>query len=326
MIDQHGRNITYLRISITDRCNLKCFYCHPDGITTKLPKRFILTYEEILRLIRIFERLGIRKVRITGGEPFARKGCIDFIEEVCRIPGIEEVCITTNGKTAGPYLSHLKTAGVTGLNISLDTLDPVKYQRITGVDGFYEVWETLMEAVTLKFKLLKVNTVLLRHINDDEIEDIARLVLSYPISVRFIELMPIGFDQSKYQTPLLEPEIKKILSRSYDLVRILDKPSDSDGPARYYSLKGGKGKIGFISPVSSHFCSSCNRIRLTADGRIRPCLLDSSQYDIREAMRKGADDHELERIIHKIIFNKNKNKNFKSISHSHTRQMQGIGG
>ncbi len=295
--DKYGRNITYLRVSITDRCNLRCIYC--GGELHKLDHTEILTYEEILKVISIFVGLGIRKVRITGGEPFLRKGIDFFIEKVSEIKGIEEVAITTNAILLEEHLDTLKRSRIRKINISLDSLSPEKYKKITGYDGFHKVWEAICKAEKMGF-LVKINTVVLKGINEDEAIDFAKLSLEKPFHVRFIEYMDVG----RGDFFVSNQKIKETISKIGELIPTSDESSIYPGPAVYFKFKGAKGKIGFISPVSSHFCKRCNRIRLTADGHIRPCLLHHYEVDIKNPIRKGASEEKLKKIILSAVYNK----------------------
>jgi len=295
LTDGYQRRINYLRISITDRCNLNCIYCMPGQPVEKIPHFSILTYEEILKLTRIASRLGITKVRITGGEPLIRRDCIDFVSRLTRIEGLKDVSLTTNGLLLSKYLVPLKEAGISRLNISLDTLNPEKYKYITGHDAFKQVWTAIMEALEQGFSPVKLNVVVMRGINDDELIALANLTRAWPVHVRFIELMPFGHAQAIVAAPMLEDEIMASVMRSGDLIPIARK--ELDGPARKFRFEGAPGKIGFISPISHHFCRTCNRLRLTADGRIRMCLLSDKSIDIGSALRSGAEDRQLADII-----------------------------
>ncbi len=300
LVDRFNRKLSYLRVSITDRCNLKCMYCTPPHTHVRwLSHPEILRYEEILRIIRIGVSLGIRKVRITGGEPLVRKGVYDFLAELGRIPGISDISLTTNGVLLKDNLEKLKAVGIRRLNISLDTLSREKYRQITGMDAFAQVWEGIEKAQELGFHPVKINTVAMKGINDGELKDIARISLSRPFHMRFIEYMPIGDIGQDEKRQILAPEIMKILSTVDEMLPV-DKDAQ-DGPAERYRFRNGVGEIGFIRPLSHHFCSQCNRLRLTASGGLRPCLLSDRQTDIKTPLRNGAGDKELEKVFLQAI-------------------------
>ena len=301
LVDQYKRRLNYLRISVTDRCNMKCIYCMTHEKISKLPCREILRYEEIFRIARIFTHLGVSKIRITGGEPLVRKGICEFLSGLSSLEGLSDLSITTNGVFLKKKIKRIKSAGIRRLNISMDTLDKDKFRKITGIDAFNEVWEGIMLALDMGFDPVKLNVVALNGINDDELPDFARLSLSYPFQIRFIEYMPIGTSQMTFRQ-LLAPEIKNRISsvgRLYPVENI-----SSDGPAKRYRFENAKGEIGFIRPISEHFCSSCNRLRLTASGNLKTCLLSDNETDLKSPLRNGCSDSELAEIIHKAVYNK----------------------
>lgn len=293
--DSFKRRLNYLRISITDRCNLQCIYCMPRGGVPKLRHENILRYEEILRLVKIGADLGISKIRVTGGEPLVRKGVDAFLRNIGQIEGISDISLTTNGRLLGHHIDNLMSAGIRRLNISLDTLDPQNYARITGHNVFNDVWKGIMRAYKAGFDPIKINAVALRGINEHEICDLARLSLTYPFHVRFIEHMPTRGRRFDTDNPLLTAEIKQRVSELGRLVPV--KKELHDGPARRFHLEGAKGEIGFISPLSHHFCDTCNRLRLTADGRLRVCLLSSQTVDLKTPLRSGCSDRELAAML-----------------------------
>ncbi len=302
LIDGFNRRLNYLRISITDRCNLQCIYCASKDFAPYLPHKEILRYEEILRLVRIGVSLGISKVRITGGEPLIRKGVYGFLNELTKIKELSDVSLTTNGILLKDNIEKIKSAGIKRINISMDTLNRQKFKKITGHDLFHHVWEGIELAQKMDFNPIKLNAVALRGINDDELADIAGLSYSYPFHVRFIEYMPIGIPRLNISHNLLIPEIKKRLSASGKLIPV--EKGINDGPAERYKFEGAKGEIGFISPLSHHFCNKCNRLRLTASGQLRPCLLSDYQEDFKGALRKGCLDNELCDIFLSAAFHK----------------------
>ena len=304
LLDKHKRHITYLRVSVTDRCNLRCIYCIPNKYIPRLKHHDILTYEEMLRIIKVFVELGIRKVRITGGEPFVRKGIDFFIRELSKISKIRELVLTTNAILLKDYIEILKISKIKRINISLDTLKPERYKEITGYDGFYKVWESIYKAKEAGFSPIRINVVVLKGINDDEVFDFARLSINEPFHIRFIEYMPIGPEKTDLSY-IPGNKIKNMLTNKIGkLIEIEDKTSLYPGPARYFKFEGAKGIIGFIDPISSHFCGTCDRIRLTADGHLKPCLLSPYKLDIKTSIRSGISDKELKKIIINTISHK----------------------
>lgn len=288
LVDRCARRLNYLRVSITDRCNLKCTYCMPGERIIMLRHEDILSYEEILRVLHIGADMGITKVRITGGEPLVRKGVMAFIRDVCAIDRLEDVSLTTNGLLLRPRLMALKAAGIRRINVSLDTLQPARYQAITGTDGFSTVWQAITDALEMGFNPIKINVVALKGVNEDELADLARLSMDMPFHIRFIEHMPIGHSAIPHAAQLLIPEIRALVESIAPLEPVA--AARHDGPARRFRFPGARGEVGFISSISSHFCSTCNRLRLTARGSIRPCLLADTEVDLRGLLRSDATD------------------------------------
>ena len=275
MKDAFGREIDYLRLSVTDRCNLRCRYCMPEEGICKKRHEEMLTQEEMVRAVEAAAALGIRKVRITGGEPLVKKNLLAICEKVSRIEGIQEVCLTTNGTLLPRLAVPLREAGVQRLNISLDTLDPQKYAYITRRDEFYQAIRGIKAALSAGFGRVKLNTVLIGGFNDDEIGALAALTLAYPLDVRFIELMPMVDGREFGRGAMVSNE--KVL----EALPQLEPAGEDGGVARLYRLPGGQGNIGLISPVSHRFCARCNRIRLTADGKVKTCLHSGAEYDLK---------------------------------------------
>lgn len=274
-----------MRISITDRCNLRCRYCMPDGVELMSMDR-ILTYEEIVSVVTEAAKLGISRIKITGGEPLARLGCSDLITGIKEVPGIEQVTMTTNGVLLADYLDELIEAGLDAVNISLDSLKRDRYKRITRFDKLSEVLNSIDKAVEAGLKV-KVNAVLQKGVNEDEILDIAHLAKDRRIDVRFIELMPIGCgDSSK---GISNVDVLKVLESGYGKA-VSDNSVHGNGPAVYYNLLGFAGSVGFISAMHGKFCSSCNRIRMTAQGYIKPCLCYEEGVDIFETLRSDVEN------------------------------------
>ena len=275
MLDQFKRNITYLRLSVTELCNLRCRYCMPEDGICKKRHEDMLTEDEMIRAVEAASSLGVWKVRITGGEPLIKKNIISICERTARVPGISEVCITTNGLLLPELAPALKDAGVTRLNLSLDTLDPDKYAYITRWGKIEEPLAGLRAAIDAGFTHLKINVVLIGGFNDNEIADLAALTKEYPVDVRFIELMPM------YDSGDFGPDAYLPCSRVLEVLPDLMKEEADGGVAHLYRLPGAAGNIGLISPLSNHFCGSCNRIRLTADGKLKPCLHGSEELSIK---------------------------------------------
>lgn len=310
LVDSFARSINYLRLSLTDQCNLRCRYCAP-GEGQKLRRAELLRYEELLRFIRIAVDLGVRKVRLTGGEPLLRRDVLPFIADLAAVPGLLDIRLTTNGVLLAQCAEGLYAAGIRKLNISLDTLQPARYREITGADLFAQVWRGIERAQDLGFEKIKLNVVALRGVNDDEFVDLARLTLTRPWQVRFIEFMPVGgtavWDRSRY-IPTAEI-IARIGSALGELVP--DADSGISGPARLYRLPGSLGSLGFISPISNHFCDRCNRLRLTAEGMLRSCLLSDRQTDLKGILRGGGDDEAIKAAIIEAIRHKPKGHGLK---------------
>ncbi len=325
LIDPYNRHLNYLRISITDRCNLKCIYCVPRDLIPRLSHDDILTYEEILRLVRIGIKLGISKIRVTGGEPLVRKGVYGFLADLSRLDGLADVSLTTNGVSLKANLKKIEAAGINRINISLDTLNRAKFERITGFNLFDQVWQGIEMALEMEFHPIKLNIVALNGINDDELTDMARLSFDYPLHIRFIEYMPIGESQIGNGPLLLAPEIKKRISALGSLIPVTN--TIDDGPAQRYHFEGAAGEIGFIHALSHHFCDRCNRLRLTARGRLRPCLLSDHHEDVKKVMRSGGTDEELMEVFFKAVRHKPSDHNLAIQNPSRVcGQMSSIGG
>ena len=302
-LDHHNRRITYLRVSVTDRCNLRCVYCWPVKDLHLVNHADILSYEEIVKVIQAATRVGIKKVRLTGGEPMVRRNFVHLVASVCRVSGLEDVSITTNGVRLKKKAKEIFDAGVRRVNVSLDTLNRAKYSKIAGRDRFDDVWEGLKEAEAVGFAPIKVNVVVMRGINDDELLQFAELSLKKPYHVRFIEYMPIGRDsQWRHERCVPSDEIKAKLESIGPLHKV--SPSPLAGPARRYRFESAKGEIGFISALSHHFCPSCNRLRLTADGKLRPCLFADDEVDIKGPLRNGCTHEDLKHLFQKAIARK----------------------
>jgi cyclic pyranopterin phosphate synthase len=326
-INNNNRIINYLRISITDRCNLRCMYCMPEEGIDFLPHKHILRYEEILHLVGLSVQKGIRKVRVTGGEPLVRKGFIEFLQQLSDIKGLKEITLTTNAVLLKQYAARIKACGIHRINISLDSLKPERFSRISGRDQFDRVWEGIQEAEFLGFDPIKINMVAIKGVNDDEILDFARLTLEKPYHVRFIEHMPIGNQNSWASEKFLSCiEIFEQL-QTIGALHPVHKRNNLDGPAQRYIFEGGKGEIGLIGALSNHFCDICNRLRMTADGHIRSCLFSDQEIDIKTPLREGRGDAYLLDLIETSIREKPANHGFKMYEpRKCVRQMSSIGG
>lgn len=297
--DSFQRPIDYLRISVTDRCNLRCIYCMPENGVKLFPREDILSYEEIHRVARAAAELGIDKIRLTGGEPLVRVGLSQLVAMLARLEGINDIALTTNGVLLARYAAELKEAGLRRVNISLDTLQPEKFQRITRSQRLEQVLEGIRISEDLGLRPVKINMVVMRGINDDEVLDFARKSISDGWNVRFIELMPFGEQGKKDNNHIPVSEIRELLDTLGPLEPCM--PGAGGGPAKYFRYPNAKGTIGFISPISEHFCINCNRLRLTADGRLHLCLLGEATVDLRAPLRSGASVAELKEIIQKAV-------------------------
>lgn len=332
MIDEYGREIDYIRISITDRCNLRCVYCMPKEGVEFLPHSKILTYEEIIVLCNCFAALGIHKVKITGGEPLVRKDLPYLIKQIKSIQGIENVTITTNGILLAEQIDELVKAGVDSINISLDTLDPEQFKEITRFDLLDQVVAGIKKALEYPEITVKINCVPIRHKKEEEaVLSMVALAKDSRIHVRFIELMPIGL--GKELTGYTEASIKDMIEQKYGKLTLFRKTL-GNGPCSYYSLPGFQGKIGFISAMSHKFCDSCNRVRLTSDGCLKNCLQYSVGTDLKQLMEQGISKEELIEVIQSTIQKKPKSHQFGEVEESKSedeitleeRRMSQIGG
>ena len=293
MIDRLGRDITYLRISLTDKCNLRCRYCMPEEGVCKRGHHEMMNEDEVVTAVEVAASLGIRKIRLTGGEPLVKRNILSICRRVAAVEGITEVCLTTNGILLPELGKQLREAGVSRLNLSLDTLDPEKYAYITRIGKIQQFQAGLEAALEAGFAKVKINAVLIGGFNDDEIENLAALTMKYPVDMRFIELMPIQ-DHDEFGGEAYLP-YSKVLEKLPEAVPV---PQDG-GVAKLYRLPGAKGNIGLISPVSAHFCGECNRLRLTADGKLKPCLHAPDEYSI-----KGLNKAEMKAVFEQAIWNK----------------------
>ncbi len=303
LIDNFGRQITYLRISVTDRCNLRCVYCMPGSGISLINHDEVISYEDILRLVNILSNHGVNKIRITGGEPLVRKGLTGLIENIARIRGIEDISMTTNGILLKKYASELYNAGLKRINISLDSIKEERFCRITRTGSLKDVLAGIKLAKKTGFNPVKINTVLIRGINDDEIIDFVNFAKEFELNLRFIEYMPIGGNIA--EAVLSKETEEKIMSEFDDFRPIKGNPAEIppsgkegvyDGVSRSFGFKDGKAVIGFISPLSGHFCGDCNRLRLTASGNLRLCLFYDNEYNIKNILRQNDDEAVFKKI------------------------------
>ncbi len=328
-IDLHGRPINYLRISVTDRCNLRCIYCMPEQGVPWRPHEQILRYEEIHTVVRAAAELGVQKVRLTGGEPLVRLGIADLIRTLAVVPGIDEVTMTTNGILLSSLAGELAAAGLRRVNVSLDTLRPERFRAITRCGNIGDALAGIAAAHAAGLEPVKINVVVMRGINDDEVVDFARRTLHEPWHVRFIEWMPVGEDGERSmdwgQGVVTAAEVRRQIEAVLGpLTAVGSMPGN--GPARYFKLDSSLGTIGFITPISEHFCFHCNRLRLTADGQLRPCLLADQEIDLRTALRRGADVAEIKALIVQAIESKPLQHHLADAEHPERRAMSQIGG
>lgn len=325
MQDLFSRQIEYLRIAVTDRCNLRCTYCMPaEGVALKHHTE-ILTLEEIYRVVQAAVSLGISKIRLTGGEPLVRKGLVSLVEKIRSLPEIKDISLTTNGILLTKYAQDLKKAGLNRVNISLDTLDKNKFRQITRLGEIGYIHQGIDAALQAGLEPVKLNVVVIKGVNDDEILDFIELTRHKPIHVRFIELMPIGESDANALTSYIPAEeIKQMVERTYHLAPFLNL--QGSGPAKYYQVPGFRGTAGFIGALSQHFCQNCNRLRLTADGKLRPCLHKNIEYDLRKPLRAGVSLEELQEIVRYTILHKPKEHDMTKGWGKQERIMSQIGG
>jgi cyclic pyranopterin phosphate synthase len=294
--DRFGRSISYLRISLTDHCNLRCVYCMPEDMSFR-PSKELMQDDEVLLFVRLFAQLGFHKFRLTGGEPTVRADIVALVRDITLTPGVRSLTMTTNGVLLSRLAHPLAEAGLDRVNISLDTLDPQKFQRLTRWGKLEDVWEGIMAAEDAGLTPVKINAVVVQDYNESDVVDVARLTLEYPWQVRFIEMMPFAGDTSLQTNHLVTAEtMQSIITSALGDLTVVNG-GKLDGEARLYRLPGAKGDLGFISSVTQPFCNSCTRARLTADGRLRLCLLREGEVDLLTPLRGGASINELRQLI-----------------------------
>lgn len=286
---------------MTDRCNIRCFYCMPEQNVEFLPRRELLSFEEITRFVKIVAPLGVNRIRLTGGEPLVRRNLAELVRRLVRIPGIDDVALTTNGLLLADQVKALKQAGLHRLNISLDSLSEKTFQRISRRQGLQKVLDGIQMAMDLEFRRLRLNAVSIANMTESEIIPLARFAIERGLELRFIEFMPLDAEES-WQRDLVLPgdKVRQILEQEFGKLVPASRP-DPAQPAMDYEFINGPGRIGFINPVSNPFCQSCNRMRLTAEGKLRNCLFSTSEWDVRELMRDGASDPEIENLIRDCV-------------------------
>lgn len=323
LMDRFGRRIEYLRLSVTDRCDLRCRYCMPEGFKDFEEPAHWLTFEEIERLLGIFARLGVSRVRLTGGEPLLRRNLPQLAGRLAKLPGLYDLSLSTNGTQLMKHGAALKAAGVSRLNVSLDTLQPERFQQISGRAAFEQVLSGLAHAQQLGFAPIKINMVAMRGVNDDEIEDMVSFCMGRGFVLRLIETMPVGETGRRTEFLDLQPVIQR-LQRKFGLIDHIE-PIGA-GPARYFSTPDGRFSLGLITPISQHFCESCNRVRLTVDGTLYLCLGQEAHVEFRPLLRGGASDAEIVAIIRHAIELKPERHEFKEQPHKIVRFMSATGG
>jgi len=322
LTDTFGRKIEYLRLSVTDRCDLRCNYCMPKGFRNFEPPDHWLSDDEIVRLLQAFAALGLKKIRLTGGEPLVRKDISKLASMISSINGIEDLSLSTNGTQLGKYADELSRAGVQRLNISLDTLDRRDYEYITGRDVLHKVLDGIEMVKHLGFEPIKINMVVMAGINDHQIDPMLSYCREHNFTLRLIETMPMGISGQEARYLNLQP-IRRRLQDKYDLV---DSVMSGGGPARYLSSHDGKFKVGFITPISQHFCTTCNRVRLAVDGTLHLCLGHEDRYEFRELLRSGINDSDLREAITIAIRRKPERHEFKESPTKIVRLMSMTGG
>ena len=325
MRDTFGRRLHYLRVSLTDACNLRCVYCMPEDITFR-PAATLLQDDEILTLVKVAASLGVDKVRLTGGEPTIRRGVVELVRAISAIPGIQRIAMTTNGIRLGELAGPLADAGLCQINVSIDSLQPDRFHAITRRGDLDDVWRGIDAAQAAGMDPIKLNCVVTRGFNDDEVSDLAKLTLINPWEIRFIELMPLG-SVATFQQDQVVPSAETRQRIETELGTLTLEPGhNGHDPAKHYRLAGARGRLGFISSVTEPFCSGCNRLRLTADGRLRLCLLRDDEADLMTPLRAGADFATLRRMMAEAAYRKPWGHRLEEHDIAKSREMSQIGG
>lgn len=324
LTDKYGRNIEYLRLSVTDRCDLRCHYCIPEGFKDFSEPEGWLSFDEIERVIRVFAELGTKRIRITGGEPLVRKNLPELAARLSLLPGVEDLSLSSNATRLQKQAAPLKQAGISRINVSLDTLRADRFKKITGGGKLEKVINGLLAAKEAGFQPVKINMVVMRGINDDEVEDMVQFCIEHNFTLRFIETMPMG-DTGRGASLQYIPlsEIQDRLAKKYTLIKT---NMNGGGPARYVLIEGTELKIGFITPMSQHFCDTCNRVRLSVEGTLYLCLGQEDSYPLRELLRAGITNDELKQHIQKAINLKPEKHEFSNRPEKLVRFMSMTGG
>jgi len=325
MLDSYGRHLHYLRVSLTDACNLRCVYCMPEDITFR-PAASLLQDDEILTLVRVAASLGVDKIRLTGGEPTVRRGVVNLVRAIRTIPEIKLLAMTTNGVKLADLAQPLADAGLDQVNISVDTLDPIKFRQITRRGNLDDVWRGIEAAEKAGLEPLKLNCVVTRGFNEDEVVDLAKLTLVNPWEIRFIELMPLGSVADFQQSQVVSS--RETRARIEAALGPLNAAPGHNGhdPSRPYLLPGARGRLGFINSVTEPFCAGCNRLRLTADGKLRLCLLRDDEVDLLTPLRAGADFETLRQVMAEAAYRKPWGHRLEEHEIAYSREMSQIGG
>jgi len=315
--------VDYLRVSVTDRCNLRCIYCNPLGNCGFISREEILRFEEIHRIVGLFAECGISKVRLTGGEPLVRKNIVALVKKLAATAGIEELALTTNGVFLEQMAGELKAAGLRRVNISVDSVERENYKRITGFDFLEKVTRGIYKAIEVGLTPVKINTVVLKGINEQDVAALAQLSVEMPVTIRFIEYCPTDKNTAANGFFVPNSRVRRIIEHNFGPLSAAIT-TDNNGPALYFRIKNSAGAIGFISGRTTVFCHLCNRLRLTSDGKIRPCLYSAYHYDVKELIRGDADDEQILALMKKIIAEKHRYTKFSSFTEDFS--MQRIGG
>lgn len=326
LIDGFGRRMNYMRISITDRCNFRCTYCMPaEGVPWK-PRGEILTYEELLRIVRVSARIGIDQIRITGGEPTVRRNVVDFIRELAKIPGVRDLSMTTNGLLLPHLAQPLYDAGLRRINVSIDTLQPEKFKEVTRTGNLEHVMNGVRAAMAVGMQPVKINAVVMRGINDEDVPALAQLTVDMGVDMRYIEYMPVGVSWEECEKRLVTGSQMRERIRAAGMELEQVPPDYPEEPARYWRIKGARGRIGFITTLSEPFCATCNRIRLTADGKLRPCLNCEDEVDLKSVLRNGGNDDDLIAVFREAARRKWAGHQLRQHATAVNRVMSQIGG
>ena len=324
LIDPFQRRIEYVRLSVTDRCDLRCSYCLPQGFRDFEEPEHWLTFDEIERVMRAFTGLGVRRIRITGGEPLSRGKLPELATRLAQLPGLEDLSLSTNATRLKKFAPALKQAGITRLNVSLDSLQPARFATITGGGALDSVLDGLLAAKAAGFAPIKINTVLMKGVNDDEVGDLVRFCIAHGFTLRFIETMPMGDTGRAASAQYVDlQELRRTLAQEFELIPTV---MSGGGPARYVRVAGTDLKIGFIAPISQHFCETCNRVRLTVDGMLYTCLGQEDKTDLRPLLRAGATLEELKATIREAIGRKPERHEFATQPEKVIRFMSYTGG